>query len=180
MFRSKKILAILGATVLLAAVSSALAGNTTLFSSKQGDITFPFTAPLRDGTAGAIDNMIVGATTPRAGTFTTLTAAQVNAILGSYAVNPASATYYPSYQFANNQGDMLFSSAASVSYAYVTLAAAPIDGWKSCLFSSGAITTLYVYGNTGQTVSNAATSLSAAARQCYTYSLSNTTWYRSN
>lgn len=67
-FKAFGIVALLGAAL----VVPALAGNTTLFSSKQGDITFPFTAPLRDGTAGAIDNMIIGATTPRAGTFTTV------------------------------------------------------------------------------------------------------------
>lgn len=62
------------AVALAIAGGAALAGNTTLFSSSVGDVVFPFTAPLRDGTAGAIDNMIVGATTPRAGSFTTLSA----------------------------------------------------------------------------------------------------------
>jgi hypothetical protein len=50
----------------------ALAANTTFFTS-DGDRVFPFSAPTRDGSAGAIDNMIIGATTPRAATFTTVT-----------------------------------------------------------------------------------------------------------
>lgn len=70
MRRSFKILGTLA--IFGALVVPALAGNTILFSSKQGDITFPFTAPLKNGTAGAIDNMIIGATTPRAATFTTV------------------------------------------------------------------------------------------------------------
>lgn len=50
----------------------AVAGNTTLFSPRTGDVNFPFTAPTTDpAAAGLIDNMTIGATTPRAGTFTT-------------------------------------------------------------------------------------------------------------
>lgn len=56
----------------IAASVAALAGNTTFFTNI-GDLVFPFTAPLRDGTAGLIDNMTIGATTPRAGTFTSVT-----------------------------------------------------------------------------------------------------------
>ena len=51
----------------------ALAANTIFFTNI-GDLTFPFKAPLADGTAGTIDNMTIGATTKRAATVTTLTA----------------------------------------------------------------------------------------------------------
>lgn len=60
------------AAALLIGAGAAVAGNTSLFSSRIGDVTFPFSPPASDGTAGAIDNMIIGATTPRAGTFTTI------------------------------------------------------------------------------------------------------------
>lgn len=66
------------AAALVAGSIAALAGNTTFFTSI-GDQVFPFTAPLRDGTAGSIDNMTINATTPAAGNFTNVTA---NAILG--------------------------------------------------------------------------------------------------
>jgi hypothetical protein len=172
-----------GALIVAAAV--ALAANTT-FVTNIGDIVFPFSPPNQSaGTPGTIDNMTIGATTPQPGTFTnatvnnTLTAAQVNSMIGSYAKNPASSTYYPSYQFANNQSQLLFSGNGTTSYTYVTLAPNPIDGWEACFFSQGAITTLYVYGSPGQTVVNAATSMSANSKQCYKYSLSNTTWTRS-
>jgi hypothetical protein len=59
----------------LAAVAYAqTAGNSILFTSK-GDVVFPFTPPTRSGTAGTIDNMVIGSGTPRAGTFTTVAAA---------------------------------------------------------------------------------------------------------
>ncbi len=59
------------AAALILGSIAALAANTTFFTAI-GDQVFPFTAPLRDGTAGAIDNMIIGATTPRAATFTSV------------------------------------------------------------------------------------------------------------
>lgn len=167
------------AAALIAGTVMALAGNTTLFSSRLGDIVFPFTAPLRDGTAGAIDNMIIGATTPRAGTFTSLTADQVDASIGSYARDPASSTYYPTYTMANGQTLLVFTATGTTAYAYVILAAAPKDGDEACVFSAGAITALYVYANAGQSIVNAAATLAANARTCYRYSESNTTWYRS-
>jgi hypothetical protein len=49
------------------------AGNSIFFTSK-GDIVFPFTPPTKSGTAGTIDNMVIGSGTPRAGTFTSIAA----------------------------------------------------------------------------------------------------------
>lgn len=82
MFGFKKILT---AFALAAFCMPALAGNTTLFSSTNGDIVFPFTAPSNGGTtAGAIDNMVIGATTPKAITGTTITG---TTITGTSVVN---------------------------------------------------------------------------------------------
>jgi hypothetical protein len=163
----------------LAGVIAALAANTTFFTSV-GDIVFPFSPPTTNPAGpGTIDNMTIGATTPRAGTFTTLTATQVNAALGSYSKNPASSTYYPAYTFAHGQTLMTFDQGGTATYAYFTLEASPYDGQESCIFTKGAVTTLYVYANVGQSIVNAATSLAANGRTCYTYSLANTTWSRS-
>jgi hypothetical protein len=61
----------------------------------------------------------------------------------------------------------------------VVLAAAPSDGARECIFTSGAaITTLVVAANTGQTINNAVTSLSANTGACYLFSRSNLTWDR--
>lgn len=56
---------------LLASGMAVLAANTTFFTST-GDLVFPFSPPTTAGAAGAIDNMVIGATTPRAATFTTV------------------------------------------------------------------------------------------------------------
>jgi hypothetical protein len=63
----------IGITRLADAQSSG--GTGTVFFTVKGDITFPFVSPLRDGTAGTIDNMTIGQTTPRAGKFTSLVSA---------------------------------------------------------------------------------------------------------
>jgi hypothetical protein len=61
---ARRALFLAAATTLLAATVSALAGNTTFFSSTLGDVVFPFTAPTASA-PGLIDNMTIGATTPR-------------------------------------------------------------------------------------------------------------------
>lgn len=59
--------ALVAAATLLASTFAALAGNTVLFSSTTGDITFPITPT-------TIDGMSIGATTPAPGKFTDLNA----------------------------------------------------------------------------------------------------------
>lgn len=168
------------AAALVAASIAAFAANTTFFTSI-GDIVFPISPPTNAGaTPGAIDNMTIGATTPRPGTFTTVDAAVVRAALGSYAKNPASVASYRSYLFSNSMTQMLFTPSGTVAYAYITLAAAPIDGQQVCLFTTQQITAIYLLANTGQTIANAITgTLAANAHACYLYSIANTTWDRS-
>lgn len=159
----KLLLAIIPALLIGAA---AYAGNTTFFTSI-GDQVFPFSPPTRAGAPGALDNMIIGAATPRQGA------------IGSTAVNPTPTSIYRTYTFSDDNAQMLFTPSGTVSYAYITLAAAPINGQQACVFSTAAITTLYLAGSGSQTVANAITALTANVRNCYTYSLANTTWYRS-
>lgn len=57
---------------LLAGSLVALAGNTVFFTGI-GDLTFPFSPPTSGGSVpGLIDNMTIGATTPRAATFSSV------------------------------------------------------------------------------------------------------------
>jgi hypothetical protein len=65
----KKLLSAVAAIV--AAGTIAFAANTIFFTSA-GDVVFPFSPPALSGAAGSIDNMAIGATTPRPGSFTTL------------------------------------------------------------------------------------------------------------
>lgn len=48
---------------------AAQSGNTSLFSSRTGDVVFPISPPTAAGAPGAIDNMTIGATTPAPATF---------------------------------------------------------------------------------------------------------------
>lgn len=168
------------AAALVCGAVAALAANTTFFTSI-GDIVFPFKAPTTNPAApGTINNMTIGDETPRAGTFTTVTADQVNAALGAYATNPASSASYRSYVFANDQTLLMFTPTGTVAYIYVTLAAAPQDGQQNCVFSAGTITSLFlVAGAPAQTIVGAITAMTANTRYCYTYSAGNNTWVRS-
>lgn len=66
----RKLLTTTAALLVLGGV--AWAGNTVFFTNN-GDIVFPFSPPASSGAAGLIDNMTIGATTPRAATFTSVT-----------------------------------------------------------------------------------------------------------
>lgn len=57
----------------LLAPDRVLAGNTNFLTERNAAITFPFSPPNRaTGGPGVIDNMNIGSTTPKAGSFTTL------------------------------------------------------------------------------------------------------------
>lgn len=65
------ILSAAAAIAFMAAIPSAKAGNTTLLTDKNGQITFPISPPNRATNGpGAIDNMAIGATRPSTGRFT--------------------------------------------------------------------------------------------------------------
>jgi hypothetical protein len=100
----------------------------------------------------------------------------------NYIVSPAADGLHNnspfSYTFGNTTARMLFESATTASYAYVTMAANPSDGTEQCVYSKSAVTLFYPVANTGQTLSDAATTIAAAGHVCYIYGLSNATWYR--
>jgi hypothetical protein len=70
------------AALLLGFATLAYAGNTVLFSSKSGDVVFPFTPPTSSA-PGTIDNMTIGATTPKPATVTTLHATGTSELDGA-------------------------------------------------------------------------------------------------
>lgn len=85
-----------------------------------------------------------------------------------------------SYIFGNSQTAMLFEPAGTLAAGYIMFAPTPGDGAEECVFSTAAITLLYLSPSAGQTLNNAITTLAANARVCYLYSLANTSWDRSN
>lgn len=155
-------------TVLLLAAalslpSLAIAANTTLFSPSTGDVVFPFSPPARDGSAGAIDNMVIGATTPRAATFTDLTAANAPAgagITALFASPPAiGGTAAAAGSFTTVTGSGLG-----------TFASAKVDtGTKTAAASAGAAT---LNKSAGVITSEA---LTTAAGATYTLTLTDST-----
>lgn len=83
------------------------------------------------------------------------------------------------FTFANNQTVAAFEPASTLAYGYITFAPSPSNGAQECFYSKSAITTLYLTANTGQTVNDAVTTLAAAAKNCYIYTVSSLTWNRS-
>ena len=83
------------------------------------------------------------------------------------------------YTFSNGQSYIILTPGTTVASLTIVMEATPSDGARECVFSNSIITTLAIVANTGQTINNAATSLSAAAGACYSYSASNLTWDRS-
>lgn len=104
------------------------------------------------------------------------TAAQITSQSGYYKSTPPNKF---TFTFSNTQTFAAFTPSGTLDYGYVTLAPAPSDGAQECVFSTAAISTLYLSANTGQTIVNAVTTLAANARVCYLYSASNLTWNRS-
>jgi hypothetical protein len=105
-----------------------------------------------------------------------VTAAQIAGVPG---YTKAVATTGFSYTFGNSQTNLLLEPVGTLATGTVTFASNPSDGQTACIFSTQTQTALTLSGNTGQTVSNAVTALTALTRYCWVYSVSNATWDRS-
>lgn len=81
--------------------------------------------------------------------------------------------------FTTYQADLLLDPANTMPWVYFTFSTAPSDGQKQCFFSTATGTAVVFGATTGQTVSNKITALTANTRYCYTWSLANANWYRS-
>lgn len=104
--------------------------------------------------------------------------AKITNTIGYYK-SGANAATAGTYTYGSNVTFAMFQNSGTITSLYVTLAANPSDGSRNCMFAIGAITFIYVAANTGQSINNAITTLSALSGACYTYSLSNATWDRS-
>ena len=83
-----------------------------------------------------------------------------------------------SYTIIANAQGVILNPAGTLATGTVTMPASPSDGMTVTISTTQTITTLTLSGNTGQTVSNAVTTLSIGTAVSYYYRLSNTTWYR--
>lgn len=80
--------------------------------------------------------------------------------------------------FRNFQTYLLLSPTGGLAAGTVTLAPAPADGARECIFSTQTISTLTVSANAGQAINGAVTTLAANTGACYLYSITNLTWDR--
>ncbi len=104
-----------------------------------------------------------------------LNPAQITSQSGYAKYSPVTAF---SYTFANSQSDIVLTHSTTIAQGTVTFASAPSDGARECIFAQNIVTTLNLVAPSPQTLDNAVTTIAAAARVCYLYSLANTTWDR--
>jgi hypothetical protein len=83
-----------------------------------------------------------------------------------------------SYTFPASSQVVLFKPAGTLATGTITMPLAPSDGMIVTMASTQIITTLVLNGNTGQTVNNAITTLSAGGFASYLYRSTDTSWYR--
>jgi hypothetical protein len=83
-----------------------------------------------------------------------------------------------SYTFPSSSQVVLLKPATTLLTGTITMPLAPSDGMTVTIASTQIITTLVVNGNTGQTVNNAITTLSAGGFASYLYRSADTSWYR--
>ena len=158
--------------ILIAGTVAALA-QTTFFTAI-GDLIFPFKPPgaptsTTPGKNGSIGDPVFGGMAP---------------VNGNLSYTKAIPTTGFSLTFGNWQEEMVLAPAGTLAAGYVTMAPAPVDGGKACVFSSQQITAFYTAAGAGQSINNAFTgqtlaATSATARTCFLYSQSNKTWDRS-
>lgn len=83
-----------------------------------------------------------------------------------------------SLTFANTQSWLELNPAGTLAAGTITLAPAPSDGARECIFSTQIVSALTLSANSGQSINNAVTALAANTGVCYLYSASNLTWDR--
>jgi hypothetical protein len=103
------------------------------------------------------------------------TPAQLSSQSGYVKVSPVTGF---SYTFGNSQSYLVITSSTTLAQGTVTLASAPSDGARECIYTQNIVTAFAVVAPTGESINNAVTATTAAANFCYLYSLSNATWDR--
>jgi hypothetical protein len=101
----------------------------------------------------------------------------VTSVYGYY--KNGTGTQNQTLQTAANLAYVTWANASAISYLYLYLPTAPLDGAKNCYFSIGGVTAMTLYaGLTTATLNNAITAMTANTQYCYLYSTNNTAWDR--
>lgn len=74
-------------------------------------------------------------------------------------------------------GKTILNPAGTLATGTITMPATPFDGMMVRVSTTQTITSLTVSANTGQSISNAVTTLAAGGRLGYIYRAANATWY---
>lgn len=83
-----------------------------------------------------------------------------------------------SYTFPASSQVVIFKPSGTLAAGTITMPLAPSDGMTVTMTTTQTITALVLLGNTGQTVNNAITTLTAGAAASYLYRSTDTSWYR--
>jgi hypothetical protein len=158
-------------TALLAPAIAIAAGNNVFFTNK-GDLTFPFVPPSNSGaTPGTIDNMTIGATTPRPGTFSQIIPAAGVPTIASGACGAAANGAVVAG--STNQAGSITIGAATTTTCTITFAAGLTAAPKACVFfpmnAAAAATGTTVARIGAPTTANVVLSGSALASANYAY-----------
>lgn len=119
--------------VLLIAALPARAGNTDFLTGRNASITFPLSPPNRaTGGPGAIDNMTIGATTPRAGFFTQTAPAGGLPTIASG--DCGASTNGAVVAGSTNEAGSITIGATATTTCKITFAAGLTQAFKACVF----------------------------------------------
>lgn len=103
------------------------------------------------------------------------TPAQITSQMGYVKASPVTGF---TYTFGNSQSILVLTHASLLASGTVVFASAPSDGAQECIWAQNGVTTLNLSKATGHTINNAVTTIAAASKVCYLFSLSNLTWDR--
>ncbi len=134
MSRMKTAIALaMAAAISLASFLPAKAGNTVFLTDKNGQITFPLSPPNRaTGGPGAIDNMTIGATTPRPGTFSQVipSSGLPSIVSGDCGASTNGAVVAGS----TNQAGSITIGATATTTCKITFGSGMTQAFKACVF----------------------------------------------
>lgn len=83
-----------------------------------------------------------------------------------------------SYTFASPTQVLILSPATTLATGTIITPSSPADGMTITISSTQTITSLTFSANSGQSISNAITTLALGSFASYLYRATNTTWYR--
>lgn len=101
--------------------------------------------------------------------------AQITSQMGYVKASPVTGF---TYTFGNSQSILVLTHGSTLAAGTVVFASAPSDGAQECIWAQAAVTSLTLSKASTHTINNAVTTIAAASKVCYLFSLSNLSWDR--